>query len=1286
MTILIADDSPNDRLLLRLALEAEQHTVIEAIDGVEALAVLEREPVDAVISDILMPRMDGYRLCDKIRKSERFGLLPFIHYSASYTSPGDIKLSLDMGADKFLSKSAPASEIIEVLGAVTTARRSRREPMEPAREMDLMKDYNRQLVAKLEEKNDELRLRNQELLNSQQQLLLKSTALESIANAAVITDLQGIIVWVNPAFTTLTGYREDEVIGKTPRLLKSGKHSPPFYKNLWDTVLAGRTWRGNFLNRRKDGSLYEDEHTITPVLSKEGKVTHFVAIMNDVTKRKRAELASHRLAAIVEFSDDAIIGKDLEGVVTSWNFGAEKIFGYSAAEMVGVSIKRLIPPERQNEEEMILERINRGESVEHFETVRLSKDGRRLDVSVTVSPIKDANGRVMGASKVARDITARKKTDESLKLFRNLIDHSNDAVEVIDPATARFLDVNETACRRLGYSREELLSMGVPDIENNGEVTYDSWPAVVEEIRQAGFKILEGEHRRKDGSIFPVEINVQYIRLERDYLLAVVRDVSERKEAEEQLRSKTALLEAQLNSTLDGILIVDKDGRKILQNQRKVDLWKIPRELAEDADDRRQIEWVARQNKDPRQFIERVAWLQAHPDEIGRDELELVDGRFFERYSAPVRDTDGKYYGRIWVVRDITESKRAEVEFAQSQFRYRSLFENMLGGYAYCRILYEQGRASDYVYLEVNTAFESLTGLKNVVGKKVSEIIPGVHESNPELIERYSRVAATGRPERFENYVASLERWFSISVYSHEKDHFIAIFDNITERKRSEQHIAEQAALLDQTQDAIIQRDIRGKILFWSKGAERIYGWTREEAVGGHITKMLGIDPKHFEENNPAARGQEVWTGEHKHFAKDRRELIIDGHCTLIRDDEGRPKSVLVVNTDITEKKKIEAQFMRAQRMESIGTLAGGVAHDLNNILAPIMMSIDILKETVENPQAKAILDTIDMSAKRGADIVRQVLSFARGLDGERIEVQPGHLIKDLEHIIKNTFPKNIELELSTPKTTWTILGDPTQLHQILLNLCVNARDAMPLGGRLSVRADNHTVDDQYAGMNARAKAGPYVVISVTDTGTGIPEDIIEKIFDPFFTTKGVGKGTGLGLSTVMAIVKGHEGFLNVYSEPGQGTTFKIYLPAASGVGAAGRPAEEVSLPRGRGETILLVDDEASILTVTSQTLEAFGYKILTATDGADALATYVQHEKVIAAVLTDMAMPVMDGGATIHALLRINPKVKIIAASGLDANEGLAKVSGAGIKYFLSKPYTAVTLLKTLRAILEEE
>jgi PAS domain S-box-containing protein len=511
------------------------------------------------------------------------------------------------------------------------------------------------------------------------------------------------------------------------------------------------------------------------------------------------------------------------------------------------------------------------------------------------------------------------------------------------------------------------------------------------------------------------------------------------------------------------------------------------------------------------------------------------------------------------------------------------------------------------------------------------------------------------------------------------------ILRDLTEFNRVKRQIEEQTTLLDKTQDAILIFDPEGRILFWNKGAEHVYGWTRQEAADRFVGEFIYADNQKFKEINALTLENGEWSGELHHLSKDRQELIVETRWSILRDKEGYPKSVLAINTDVTEKRKIEVQFMRAQRMESLGILAGGIAHDLNNILTPIMLSIDMLKNMAGDPHAKSILETIEMSARRGSDIVQQVLSFARGMEGQRIVIQPKYLLKDIEHIVTDTFPNDIRLKLSLPHDTWTILGDPTQVQQILLNLCVNARDAMPNGGILSIKAENCRTDEHYVAMNKQAKPGSYVAISVTDVGIGISRDIIDKIFEPFFTTKEVGKGTGLGLSSVKALVKNHDGFINVYSEPGRGTTFKIYLPAQEtpcDVPEEGN--EEINLPRGSGETILVVDDETSILSITSETLQTYGYEVVTACNGAEAVAIYAQQKEKIAMTLTDLSMPVMDGRATIYALLKINPKAKIIAMSGLDEADSAAKTSTAGVKHFISKPYTAETLLKTLRIVAE--
>ncbi len=514
--------------------------------------------------------------------------------------------------------------------------------------------------------------------------------------------------------------------------------------------------------------------------------------------------------------------------------------------------------------------------------------------------------------------------------------------------------------------------------------------------------------------------------------------------------------------------------------------------------------------------------------------------------------------------------------------------------------------------------------------------------------------------------------------------HFVAVQRDVTERKQAETRIREQAALLDQTQDAVLVRDLEHRVLYWNKGAERIYGWTAAEITGKAVHELIYRDKGQLIAAMDTLFKHGVWSGELHQVNKAGVELIIESRWTLLRDEHGEPKSMLAVSTDVTERKKIEQQFLRAQRMESIGTLAGGIAHDLNNLLAPIVLGVDLLKHYGASPRSLPVLENMARSAKRGTDLVRQVLTFARGVEGTRIAMQVLSIIREVEDIATSTFPKNITIESDIATDLWLVTADPSQINQVLLNLCVNARDAMPDGGRLDLVAKNVEIDAQYATMDHGAIPGRYVMVQVTDSGCGMPQLIIDRIFEPFFTTKELGKGTGLGLSTVIGIVRSHGGFVNVYSEPGKGSVFKVYLPAlAEGTDEIAPDPELGALPRGNGELILVVDDEASILEITRQTLEMFGYKVITAEDGAQAIGLYAMQREAIAVVLTDMMMPVMDGPALIAALYRINPAVSIIAASGLNANGNAVRAATAGVKHFLAKPYSAETMLRMLKTVL---
>ncbi|MBW4599639.1 MAG: response regulator [Calothrix sp. FI2-JRJ7] len=508
----------------------------------------------------------------------------------------------------------------------------------------------------------------------------------------------------------------------------------------------------------------------------------------------------------------------------------------------------------------------------------------------------------------------------------------------------------------------------------------------------------------------------------------------------------------------------------------------------------------------------------------------------------------------------------------------------------------------------------------------------------------------------------------------------------ICERKQAEQKIREQAALLDITTDAILVRDFDSKINFWSQGAEHLYGWQATEVIGKNVNQLLYRPDllSQLENVEKSLTEHGCWQGELEQVTKQKKKIIVASRWTLMRDQHGQPKSILTVNTDITEKKQLESQFLRTQRLESLGTLAGGIAHDLNNILTPILSAAQLLqlKHSKSDEWSQQIFRTIETSAKRGSAVVKQVLQFARGVDGKREIVLLKNLFLEIQQIVHGTFPKSIEFSLNIQSDLWAIIGDCTHLHQVLMNLIVNARDAMPDGGTLSICAKNLSIDEQYARMNLEANVGSYIVITVADTGIGMPPEILDRIFEPFFTTKDVGKGTGLGLSTVRGIIKSHGGFINVHSIIGKGTEFKLFLPAVKTMATS--PTENLDLPYGNEELILVVDDEAKILETTQTLLKSYNYKVVTASNGIEAIALYASYQDKISVVLVDMMMPLMDGAVTIRTLQKMNPLVKIVAVSGIVGSNKITKDATQG--KFISKPYTTQELLQTLHELLGQE
>ena len=492
----------------------------------------------------------------------------------------------------------------------------------------------------------------------------------------------------------------------------------------------------------------------------------------------------------------------------------------------------------------------------------------------------------------------------------------------------------------------------------------------------------------------------------------------------------------------------------------------------------------------------------------------------------------------------------------------------------------------------------------------------------------------------------------------------------------------EHSILLDLITDAIVLCSIEGQVKYWNRSAETIYG------CFGTVTGLQAVDFRdrfedpHCREAIDLTVSHGEWSGEFQLVTQTGKEITIASHWYLLATTDGTPPSILTIDTNITEYKLLERQFLRAQRLENLGTLASGIAHDLNNILTPIVAITELLPLRLKNldERTQKLLSTLAENSKRGRELVAQILTFARGGDGEHTILQPRHLLAEVIQVARQTFPRSIEISLQIENSNlWTLSADSTQLHQVLINLCVNARDAMPDGGELTIKAENIILTDQYLKLHPDAHGGAYVAITVADTGIGIEPELLSRIFEPFFTTKPIGKGTGLGLSTVKTIVHNHQGFVDISSQVGQGTQFRFYLPANDRV----EPVHVESIVpalTGNGELILIVDDEPSIREILVTTIESYDYQSVTAHNSQQAIELYRQHHHEIHTILLDYMMPGGNPDHTIAQFHSIDPHVRVIVMSGLSADEIAAESHGEPATSFLAKPFSTRDLLCALK------
>jgi PAS domain S-box-containing protein len=902
-----------------------------------------------------------------------------------------------------------------------------------------------------------------------------------------------------------------------------------------------------------------------------------------------------------------------------------------------------------------------------------------------------------GVGERAKAVTALRQSEEGM---RAILESALDCVITMDHQ-GRVVEFNPAAEKTFGYRRDEAIGQLLSDL---------IIPPSLRERHQKGLsrylatgeapvlgKRLELSAVRRDSSEFPVELAITRIGSQMPPMFTgFIRDITERKRSEDALRQAEEKYRSIFENAVEGVFQTSPEGNYISVNPALARMfgYESPNELTQSVNDIGHKVYVSPERRlEFKRLIEADGLVEGFEYEVFRKDGSRI---WLSENARTVRDAKETVLYYEGTAEDITKRKQAEDALRVSEAHLQTVVENLDEGVIVSDLkgglLHWNRTALDiHGYTDLEEGLRSLTDfvdtfeLAAMDGTQIpveqwplARVLRGENLHDLEL--RVRNIKANW--ERILNYGGTL-------VHDVNRQPLMAIVTvrDITERKRAEERLHEQADIINRAQDAIIIRDFNDqRVTFWNSGAERLYGWSAEEAIGQSIGELMYADPKDREGPLQTLLSAGEFRGELKQVTKDGREVIVDGRATIVRNPDGTPRSVLSINTDITGQKKLETQLLRAQRLESIGTLASGVAHDLNNILTPILICAETLRAGLGEEDRQSALLLIEESARRGAGVVKQVLTFARGIEGERVTINPRHLIEEMIDIARKTFPKSIEIGGRFLEDVRSIEGDPTQLHQVLLNLCVNARDAMPNGGSLTLAAENVDVDENYASMMPGAEIGPYVMLRVSDTGAGMPRATIDKIFDPFFTTKEIGKGTGLGLSTALGIVKSHGGLISVYSEIGAGTTFKLFLPAKVSEDTSPKAEGISELLSGHGELVLVVDDEPNILGVTKMVLEKHNYDILDAHDGPEALAIIAQQRDAIKVVLTDISMPYMDGVALIRTIKRMKPDARFIASTGQGEETRVAELESLGVTNFLTKPYDTGRLLETLDHALREK
>jgi PAS domain S-box-containing protein len=1233
--------------------------------------------------------------------------------------------------------------------------------------------------------------------------------LDALAYCRVIYDgdqpRDYVYLEVNSAFEKLTGLKD--VTGKRVSEVVPGvlETDPGLLETYGRVALTGVPER--FETYRAALNIWFNVSVYSPSKG------HFVAVFEVITERKRAEAAlkerEEQLRLFVDHSPAAVamFDRDMKYLVVSRRWSVD--YRLSGQPIIGRSHYEVFPeiPQRWIE---VYHRCMRG-AVENCDEDPFPRaDGTTGWLRWEVWPWYRADGSIGGIVIFSEDITDRKHAEaaqrESEERLRLLGDNLPDSYVFQYTRDAdgmpQFLYLSAGVERLHGVKVSDVFrdaSLLLGQIAPDQIGTFDAAEATSLQ-RMADFEmelraipangdmrwlhILSRPRRNPDGQVI---------------WDGVATDITERKRVEEELLFRNLLLSTQQEVSIDGILVVDENPHILSYNRRFLEMWGVPAELAEDEMDEPLLRFVADQVADAPAFLQRVHYLYSHRKETSRDEITLKDGRAFDRYSAPMFGPDGRYYGRVWFFRDITDLKIALDEVnriarfpsenpnpilrvnevgiieytnpacetqlpswqcypgnrlpaviaptAQAALRRNRLdsVEVECDGRTFlfaiapiaaerCVNLYgfeisaqreakkaleyserQLGRAmelaqaaewefdvatatftfNDRFYALYGTSAEREGGYAMLADEYANRFlfVEDVHIVEDEI----ARALADPDPKsnlQIEHRILrrdGVTRFITVRVMpvKNEGGQVVktrGVNQDITERKLAEDERARLAMALEQAAEAFVITDAKGRIRYVNPAFERITGYLRKEAIGQNprILKSGAQDDAVYSDLWGTIGRGEVWSGRVKNKKKDGTFYEAEMTISPVVDGVGETVSYVAIQRDISEQLELERRLRQSQKMQAMGTLAGGIAHDFNNILGAIMGYGQLVADELPaGSQSKADIDEMMAAAQRATNLVHQILTFSRQIEEERQTVDVGVIVKEALKLLRPSLPATIEIRTDVSEEHCSVIADPTQVHQVIMNLCTNAYHAMAnISGTLTVTVQPHTIDAMTAESHPGLKRGEYVRLTVSDTGHGIEEENIERVFEPFFTTKPVGQGTGLGLSTVHGIVTSHGGTVSVYSDVGRGTTFHVYLPCAEVAGATREEREEAVL--GGRERILVVDDEVALARLLTRILERLGYEVTVKTNPQEALETFRADPERFDLVITDHTMPKITGAEVVVEIKRLRPNLPIIVNTGHAGEPLKEQLAQAGVFAVISKPFLQSDIARTVRAALD--